>query len=67
MIEGHSGTTLTDAMLQWYGIDESADPPWVLNPDFCEAILGLPMGWTNVADEHASECWATPSPQLKLF
>jgi len=66
-ITGHSGTTLTDAMLQWYGIDESEDPPWVLNPDFSEALMGLPMGWTLLDDESACAALGMQSPQLKLF
>ncbi len=66
-ITGHSGTTLTDAMLQWYGIDESEDPPWVLNPDFTEALMGLPMGWTLLDDESACAALGMQSPQLKLF
>jgi hypothetical protein len=66
-ITGHSGTTLTDAMLQWYGLDESEDSPWVLNPDFSEALLGLPAGWTNVDDASACDALETPSAQIKLF
>jgi hypothetical protein len=66
-ITGHSGTTLTDAMLEWYGLAESKDPPRVLNPDFCEALLALPEGWTNVDDESACAALETPSPQIRLF
>lgn len=66
-ITGHTGTTLTDAMLQWYGIAESRDPDQVLNPDFTEALLGLPEGWTLLDDASACAVLGTPSPQLKLF
>lgn len=66
-ITGHSGTTLTDAMLAWYGIEASEEPPRVLNPDFTEALMGLPMGWTLVDDESACAALGMLSPQLKLF
>ncbi len=66
-ITGHSGTTLTDAMLLWYGIAESEDPPLVLNPDFSEALLGLPEGWTSVDDESACAALGMRSAQIKLF
>ena len=66
-IAGHSGTTLTDAMLLWYGIEASEEPPMVLNPDFCEALLALPQGWTNVDDESACAALGMQSRQLKLF
>lgn len=67
MIKGHSGTTLTDAMLQWYGIEKTDDPPWVLNPDFSEALMDLPMGWTLLDDASASAALGMQPPQLKLF
>jgi hypothetical protein len=54
-------------MLLWYGIEATEDPPRVLNPDFCEAILGMPAGWTNVDDESASAALGMQSPQLRLF
>jgi hypothetical protein len=66
-INGHSGTTLTDAMLQWYGIESSEDPPMVLSPDFTEALLGLPADWTNLDDASACDALETPSLQIKLF
>lgn len=66
-IKGHSGTTLTDAMLQWYGLDASEDPPWVLNPAFSEALMGLPVGWTLLDDESASAALGMRLPQRKLF
>jgi hypothetical protein len=67
MFTGHSGTTLTDAMLEWYGLAESKEPPRVLNPDFCEALLGMPEGWTSVVDESACAALETPSLQIRLF
>jgi hypothetical protein len=67
MIAGHSGTTLTDAMLEWYGLAESEDPPLVLNPVFCEELLGLPAGWTSVVDESASDALGMSSAQIRLF
>jgi hypothetical protein len=67
MIAGHSGTTLTDAMLEWYGLAESEDPPLVLNPVFCEELLGLPAAWTNVDDESASDALGMSSAQIRLF
>lgn len=66
-ITGHSGTTLTDAMLAWYGIDESEEPPMVLNPEFSEALMGLPMGWTLLDDASACAALGILSPQLRLF
>lgn len=66
-VTGHPGTTLTDAMLEWYGIAESEEPPMVLNPDFCEALMGLPAGWTLLDDESACAALGMQSPQLRLF
>lgn len=66
-ISGHSGTTLTDAMLEWYGLDESEEPPMVLSPDFTEALMGLPADWTLVDDESACAALGMQSRQLKLF
>jgi hypothetical protein len=66
-ITGHSGTTLTDAMLQWYGVAMSEEPAWVLNPDFTEALLALPAGWTLLDDESASAALGMQSRQIKLF
>ncbi len=54
-------------MLLWYGIAASEEPPEVLNPDFCEALLGLPAGWTSVDDENACAALGMQSRQLKLF
>jgi site-specific DNA-cytosine methylase len=66
-ITGHSGTTLTDAMLLWYGVEMSEEPAWVLNPDFTEALLALPRGWTLLDDESASAALGMQSRQIKLF
>jgi hypothetical protein len=67
MNDGHRHTTLLDAVLTWYGIAEIEGPSMVLNPDFCEALLGMPAGWTSVNDESACAALETPSPQIKLF
>lgn len=58
MIEGHSGTTLHDAIDSHHG--EATPPPgtdgMVLNPAFVEALMGFPPGWTSL-----------PSPQIWLL
>ena len=66
-ITGNPGTTLTDAMLLWYGdaTGPGTEPSRGLNPDFCEALLGLPEGWTKIGDESACAALATPSRRPK--
>lgn len=61
----HPGVSLTDAMDQWYrdrailpdGIDGLRR--MVLNPEFIEALMGFPIGWTD------SGCLGTPSSPPK--
>ena len=57
----HTGTTLTDAMRVWcsrrrqtMGTDGLGGPTGaVLHPEFIEALMGLPRGWTRVDDGDA--------------
>lgn len=66
-ITGHPGTTLTDAMLASHGLANSRDPPRVLNPAFCEALLGLPEDWTRLDDARACAALEMQSLQRKPF
>jgi hypothetical protein len=66
----HSGTTLTDAARLHAGhlgaVTLTAGPDGlVLSPEFVEALMGLPEGWTLVDDEHASAALETPSSPRK--
>jgi hypothetical protein len=59
------GLSLTDAMLRFHGLPHektSTRGPdgLVLCPEFVEALMGLPEGWTRVADEPASVALGTP-------
>lgn len=37
-------------------------PRGSLNPDWVEALMGAPPGWTDLSEEVASELWATRTP-----
>jgi len=64
----HTGTTLTDAARIWAGrLDPEATGPGSpntsglrLNPSFVEALMGLPVGWTDCA---SSETPSAPPKQ----
>jgi hypothetical protein len=68
MREGHSGTTLMDAMREHAGLlaprmpmgGESGGLGMVLCPEFVEALMGIPAGWSRVCDELDSEPSETP-------
>lgn len=51
---GHSGTTLTDAVLIHLGLmtdrkrGERIEAPAGPAPAFCEALMGFPLGWTEL-------------------
>jgi len=57
----HPGSTLTDTMRgrQAPSKPKSGDDTMVLVPEFVEALMGLPEGWTLVADDAASSILAT--------
>lgn len=66
----HSGTTLVDAARLHAGLPaeemRTAGPDGlVLCPEFVEALMGFPEGWTHVDDGPASEALATPSSRPK--
>ena len=52
--KGHSGTTLTDAVIAFLGLKTDRTPgkrspaPAGPNPAFCEALMGFPRGWTEL-------------------
>jgi hypothetical protein len=54
--------TLTDAMLLYHcqPIGKGVRLTMALNPEFVERLVGLPEGWTHVADVPASEALETP-------
>lgn len=60
----HVGVSLTDAMRSHRGLKMSAPGPSgadkpVLSPEFVEALMGLPPGWTRVDDDTASSSLET--------
>ena len=59
--------TLTDAMLVYHGqpTGKGVATTMALNPDFVEALLGLPAGWSRVSELHALQLWGTPSQSRK--
>jgi hypothetical protein len=66
----HSGTTLIDAAALHHGrppgATATAGPDGlVLCPEFVEALMGFPEGWTLVDDEPASAALETPSSRPK--
>lgn len=66
----HSGTTLLDAARAHSGPQDPATPKrgadgLVLVPEFVEGLMGIPEGWTHVADEPACVALATPSSLRK--
>ena len=74
----HPGTTSTGAIRAWctrhrqtmgkVGPDGSG--PAVLHPEFVEALMGLPEGWTRVDDADASDALVgllLPGRQQRLF
>ena len=74
----HPGTTLTDAIRAWCSRHRqtmgehgsSGSGPAVLHPEFVEALMGLPLGWTHVDDAGASDALAMglcPGRQGQLF
>lgn len=53
MLTGHSGTTLTDAVIAFLGLPkrtpgEHVPSPAIPNPDFVEELMGFPVGWTRL-------------------
>lgn len=63
----HPGTSLTDAMLIHQGQDRLRGPDGtVLNPEFVEALMGLPPQWTLVDDDTASSCLETEWCRTRL-
>lgn len=64
------GTTLTDAMALHHGlrpreIRTGGPDGLVLNPEFVEALMGFPEGWTHVDDGPASVALGTRSSPPK--
>lgn len=58
MLTGNTGTTLLDAA-ECFHFPHAATTPRAgtrgrarvrLNPEFCEALMGLPVGWTKASD-----------------
>ncbi len=67
----NEGTTLTDGMALHHGLQPReirgrGSDGLVLNPAFVEALMGLPVGWTLVQGEPASDALATPLCPLRL-
>jgi len=58
----NTGTSLTDAMRGHQPQETRPGGPngLVLCPEFVEALMGLPVGWTLVDDDDASNILATP-------
>ena len=53
MLEGHAGTTLTDAIVSHLGLPtrvpgENVPSPVIPDPDFVEELMGFPAGWTRL-------------------
>ena len=63
----HPGTSLTDALRGHLppGTPTRGPDGMVLCPEFVEALMGLPAGWTHVDDERVLECSATPASRSK--
>jgi hypothetical protein len=52
---GHSGTTLCDSTER-----EASGTNLKLNPDWAEALMGLPIGWTRPGGPNHAEQHSTP-------
>jgi hypothetical protein len=74
----HPGETLTDAIRVWCTrhrltmrkAGQNGSGTAVLNPEFVEALMGLPMGWTHVDDADAYDALVMqlpPGKQQRLF
>lgn len=66
----HSGTTLLDAAMLHAGLpldltSRAGPDGLVLCPEFVEALMGFPEGWTHVDDAAASAALVTPSYRPK--
>jgi hypothetical protein len=66
MPTAHTGTTLTDAMCSHHGqeIKKAGEPSrmrMVLNPEFVESLVGLPVGYTALHDSKPSATSSCPT------
>lgn len=66
MLTGHTGTTLLDAVIDFHFPRDPetnkggrrGKPLAVLRPEFAEALMGLPIGWTDLSDyEQLAIAW----------